>query len=96
MHTEWSFEWDEGNTEKIKKRFDLIEIESFFNQILKFHADDLHSQTEERVLAFGLSSLGKPMVVCFTLRNNKVRVISARYMREKEARKYEIFKKNEK
>ena len=94
MRKDWVFDWDEGNTEKIKKRFALNEIETFFEQDLLEIPDDTHSQYEERILAFGLDSNGRPMVVCFTERDFKIRVISARYMREKEARKYEIFQKN--
>ncbi len=86
------FEWDEGNIGKILKRFPIEEIEEFFQQDLMIIPDPNHSKTEERFIAVGRGKSGKPMFVCFTFRDTKIRVISARFMRPKEATKYEKFK----
>jgi uncharacterized DUF497 family protein len=84
------FDWDEGNRVKCQKHGLLIkEIEDFFRQKLYIAPDIKHSQSEQRFLAVGYSSSGKPMFVAFTLRNNLIRPISARYMHEKEAKQYE-------
>jgi uncharacterized DUF497 family protein len=88
------FDWDEANKAKILKRFELHIVEEFFNQDLFIIADKQHSLNEERFIAIGEGRLSKPMFVCFTMRSSKIRVISARFMKEKEATKYEEFKKS--
>ena len=87
------FEWDEGNLPKIQKRFKVSEVEKFFDQSLFMIEDKEHSMTENRFIAIGYGPLNKPMFVCFTFRQNKIRVISARYMRAKEVAAYEKQKK---
>ncbi len=88
------FEWDDGNTSKIQNRFNIQEVEAFFYQELLIIEDKLHSKSEERLIATGTGPGNKPMFVCFTIRVDKIRVISARFMSLKEASKYEEFKKN--
>lgn len=89
------FEWDDGNVSKCQKHgLSISEIEGFLlqdgNVIV---ADFKHSgQQEQRFIAAGI--IGKRRVfVGFTLRSRKggifIRPISARYMREKEAIRYE-------
>ncbi|MGE3608463.1 MAG: BrnT family toxin [Bacteriovoracaceae bacterium] len=90
------FEWDEGNRSKIIKRFPLEEVEEFFYQELLVLQDHNHSHNELRFFAVGLHQNSRPMWVCFTLRKNKIRVISARYMHKKELMAYEKFKKENK
>ena len=90
------FEWDDGNIKKILRRYQLKEVEEFFDQEIFVITDPTHSKVELRFIAVGLSSKGKPMFVCFTLRNSKIRVISARFMRTKEALRYESFKESKK
>jgi uncharacterized DUF497 family protein len=89
-----NFEWDNGNVPKLLTRFAISELEEFFYQELLVIKDDLHSMFEERFIAVGLGREQKPMFVAFTIRDSKIRVISARYMRDKEVVKYEKFKKN--
>jgi uncharacterized DUF497 family protein len=55
--------------------------------------DKENSMTENRFIAIGNGHLNKPMFVCFTFRQNKIGVISARYMRAKEVAVYEKQKK---
>ena len=84
------FEWDTGNIAKCQKHgLSLEEIEAFFRSKIFVAPDLKHSGEEERFLAVGYSSDGKPMFVVFTIRSNLIRPISARYMHKKEARNYE-------
>ena len=97
------FEWDDGNREKCQKHgLTQTDIENIFQQKSVYIAPDpKRSSQEERFLSIGRSRKGKPMIVVFMLRTiNKevlIRPISARYMHQKEARKYEEeITKNEK
>ena len=88
------FGWDNGNREKCQKHgLSLEEIERFFQQENLYVAPDIeHSQEEQRFLALGRSSNRRAMFVVFTLRKTRgallIRPISARYMHEREAKKY--------
>ena len=70
------FEWDQGNSSKILRRFHLFEIEDFFKQDLFVFPDQIHSLNEERFIAVGQGPKNKPMFVCYTIRESKIRVIS--------------------
>lgn len=89
------FEWDDGNRKHCQKHgLSLKQIEHFLQQDNLLVAPDvLHAQQEERYLAIGRARTGKPMLVVFTLRRVDetvwLRPISARYMHDKEARRYE-------
>ncbi|MDR3751111.1 MAG: BrnT family toxin [Terracidiphilus sp.] len=52
--------------------------------------DRLHSDEEERYLAFGRSDQDRLIALCFTERGLKLRLISARLMEPWERREYEI------
>ena len=84
-------EWDEGNRLKCQKHgVALEEIEAFFRSGTVQTAPDVaHSEEEIRFLAIGTTPQKRPLFVVFTLRDGWIRPISARYMHEKEARKYE-------
>ncbi len=86
------FEWDGGNREKNKIKHDVSTGESeqiFFNEPLIILNDIKHSQTEQRFAAFGVTNNGRALVVVYTIRNNRIRVISARDMNKKERVFYE-------
>ena len=83
------FEWDKHNTEKIEKKHKLhyVEIEEvFFDEKLKSLPDIEHSKVEERYMALGRTRMGKLLFVAFTIRKERIRVISARFMSRKERR----------
>lgn len=88
------FDWDSGNSKKIKTQgLSREDIEAFFQQKSVYVTPDIkHSEKEERYLAAGRSPKGRPMVV-FTSREVEgerlIRPISARYMHDKEAKRYE-------
>lgn len=86
------FEWDEGNNTKnlLKHGISMDECESAFRSSTIFIQPDLiHSSTESRFTLFAHARNLKPLIVIFTIRNNSVRVISARSMHKKEIRFYE-------
>jgi len=86
------FEWDEGNKNKnwIKHKVSNSECEQiFFNQPLIINFDEKHSNTEARFYALGDTDLNRKLFIVFTIRNKKIRVISARDMSKKERKIYE-------
>lgn len=87
-----AFDWDGGNKHKNweKHKVDYKECEEvFLNRPLKTYYDVRHSQVEERMVAFGITNKSRPLYIVFTVRNKKIRVISARDMSRKERRFYE-------
>lgn len=85
------FDWDKGNIEKNweKHRVSYIECEeAFFNQPLLLQEDEGHSKVEARCYALGITNDGRHLFIVFTIRQNKIRVISARDMSRKERRIY--------
>jgi uncharacterized protein len=86
------FDWDEGNKQKNweKHQVDFRECEEvFFNQPLLIKEDMKHSFQEKRFYVLGQSDFGRTLFLVFTLRNNKIRVISARDQSKKERKIYE-------
>jgi uncharacterized DUF497 family protein len=85
------FQWDEGNSDK---NWYLHQItngeceEVFFNLPLVLALDAKHSTTEQRYYALGRTDADRWLFIAFTVRNNLIRVISAREMNERETRKY--------
>jgi len=92
------FEWNKGNVEKnlIKHRVTNKETEEIFkNKDIFIFKDEKHSQKEERYGLFGKIDSGRLLSVVFTLRNNKVRIITVRDMSRKERKAYEKIKRAE-
>ena len=86
------FDWDEGNKLKNweKHQVDFRECEEvFFNQPLLISEDMKHSSHEKRYYVLGRSDANRLLFLVFTLRNNKIRVISARDQSKKERMIYE-------
>jgi uncharacterized DUF497 family protein len=54
----------------------------------------LHSKTEKRFCALGKTDRNRRLSIAFTVRNDLIRVISARDMSRKERRIYESAEKN--
>lgn len=85
------FEWDENNKYKNWKRHkvDFREGEQiFFNEPLKIFYDIKHSQKENRFIALGTTDRNRKLYIVFTVRNKKIRIISARNQSRKERRLY--------
>ena len=86
------FEWDEGNREKslVKHKVSNEECEeSFFDPSKKIQKDILHSKKEKRYVLIGKTNKGRRLYIVFTVRKDKVRVISARNLNKKEYKLYE-------
>ena len=85
--TELTFDWNQWNIQKneIKHGISTKEAEStFFDNNLKIFKDLKHSIKEERWILYGKSSYNNILMIAFTLRNNKIRIISARKASKKE------------
>jgi hypothetical protein len=88
----FGFDWDDGNIQKNEDKHGLkwIAIEEvFFNEPLLIVEDFKHSLSECRCIALGKNDFDDLITVVFTIRNNKIRVISARTMSKKERIIYE-------
>lgn len=87
-----SFGWDEGNASKNWERHNVTQAECeevFFLEPLLAYEDAAHSETEARYYALGQTTAARTLFVVFTLRSERVRVISARPMSRRERRVYE-------
>lgn len=74
----------------IKHKISVEECESAFrSKDIFIQPDLLHSNTESRFTLYAGSLEPRPLLVVFTIRNNVVRVISARRMHAKEIKLYE-------
>ena len=85
------FDWDEGNQLKnwIKHEVSASECEEvFFNLPLMLANDPKHSQDEPRYYVLGQTNNSRRLFISFTVRGNKIRVISARSMSRKERKIY--------
>jgi uncharacterized protein len=86
------FEWDNGNKGKnfLKHKVKDEECEEvFFDYKKKILIDKIHSGKEERYLLIGKTKKQKLIFLVFTIRKNKIRVISARDLNKKEYKLYE-------
>src|SRR3989344_8040115 len=84
------FEWDNGNLEHIKKHsVNFRECEGvFLNKPLIINEDKTHSQAEERFRVYGQTNKKRLMFIIFTIRDNKIRVITARNQSQKERKEF--------
>ena len=85
------FEWDEGNSDKNWQLHRVTDAECedvFFNVPLIIAADAKHSNRESRFYALGRTENNRRLFIAFTVRENLIRVISARDMTKSEQRKY--------
>jgi len=86
------FDWDENNREKNWEKHQVLAGECeevFFNLPLLLQADSAHSQNEPRYFVLGHTIAGRYLFIAFTVREDKIRVISARDMSKKERKIYE-------
>ncbi|MEK7595323.1 MAG: BrnT family toxin [Patescibacteria group bacterium] len=86
------FDWNAGNENKnfLKHQVTNEETEEIFsNEPILVLRDQKHSAHEERFLLLGITNNDRRLSVIFTIRSNKVRVISARDMDKKERKFYE-------
>jgi uncharacterized DUF497 family protein len=79
------FEWDpEKASENLTKHgVDFVEAMTVFGDPLE------HSERERRALSMGQSSAGRLLVVAYTEREGRIRLISAREATARERKSYE-------
>ena len=85
------FDLDKHNSEKIKTKHNvtLVECEQvFFNLPIIAGDEEKHSKAENRFYVLGQTDAGRLLFLVFTVRKEKLRVISARDMNKKERRAY--------
>jgi uncharacterized protein len=90
------FDWDVHNIEKIKSRHDVAPSECeqvFFNLPLVIGDDVSHSDDENRFYTLGQTDAERLLFLVFTVRKDKIRVISARNMSRRERRLYQEHEK---
>ena len=86
------FEWDKGNKIKNLTRHSVSQDEceeTFFDSNREIQKDLLHSANEERYILLGHTKYKRLLYIVFTIRKEKVRVISARDINKKERKLYE-------
>jgi uncharacterized protein len=86
------FEWDDGNREKnwFVHQVEWTEAEeAFLSSPIIVLPDPKHSLAENRLVLLGRTLADRRLVVVFTIRNNRIRVISARDMSKKERKMYD-------
>jgi uncharacterized protein len=88
------FDWDDGNRSKCQKHgVSVKQIEALFAGSPRIAPDPKHSADEDRLIAVGRTTTGRPLFVAFTIRTkNKrrlIRPVTARYMHAKEIAAYE-------
>lgn len=86
------FEWDKGNIDKSYQKHGITPNEAeevFLDKDILFLEDIKHSEKEERFAVIGKITKGDILFVAFTMRNNKIGIISARKANKKERRLYE-------
>ena len=91
LHQCFGFDWDKGNVDKnwLKHKVSPSECEQiFFNHPLLIQDDIIHSATEKRFYALGRTDSKRTLFIVFTVRNNLIRIISARDMNRKEREDY--------
>ena len=85
------FQWDEGNATKNWEKHDVSQTECeqvYFNRPLIIKYDRVHSHEERRYYALGRTDSTRLLFLAFTIREHKIRVISARDMSLNERKRY--------
>jgi uncharacterized protein len=86
------FEWDPAKARKNRRKHGVSFEEAssvFYDSLAVTGLDPDHSEGEERMVTFGMSSQSRLLVVAHTERGNAVRIISARIATQYERNIYE-------
>jgi uncharacterized protein len=93
----FEFEWDENKAKSnfIKHGLSFDDCKSAFKDVnaINFFDKD-HTQTEYRNLLLGKNFQGITIIISYTIRNGKYRIISCRKANKKERKLYEEVCKN--
>ena len=93
VQSNFHFEWDTGNNSKSlqKHNVTILEIEQVFSmpEALRALGEQISpTHPEPRFGILGVTKIGRHLFVCFTLKGNGLRIISAREMNQKERKLY--------
>lgn len=92
------FERDAGNQDKNWEKHGVTDCESeevLFNRPLVVRYDSSHSNKETRFWALGHTDLDRKLFIAFTIREEPIRIISAREMTHRERRFYVNYEQRE-
>jgi uncharacterized DUF497 family protein len=88
-----SFDWDQWNAQKneLKHGISSLEAETVFYDKSKVIFEDIKhsSKIEKRWITYGRSGYHNILMIAFTIRSDKIRIISARKASKKERNIYE-------
>jgi uncharacterized protein len=88
-----TFDWDQWNTQKNETKHGVSRLEAesaFYDARYRLFEDRTHSTpAEHRYVLYGRSLEGRVLLVGFTLRRQRVRVITARRASRRERRIYD-------
>lgn len=91
------FDWDHGNIDKNKIKHGVSREECedvFFHEPLFTFISEKNATAEKRYFLLGETNSNRRLFIVFTIREDKVRIISARDMSKNERLQYEKLKKN--
>ena len=87
------FDWDQWNIQKNETKHGVSKLEAesiYYDNALVIFEDIKHStQNEKRWICYGTSLRNRVLMIAFTKRYKKVRIISARPASKKERKIYE-------
>jgi uncharacterized protein len=89
---EVNFEWDQWNIQKNEEKHGISVLEAqsaFYDEKIIVFDDMQHSSEEERYICYARSAYNNTLMIAFTIRNKKIRIISARRASKKERNVYE-------
>lgn len=86
------FEWDQNKSDRNLQKHGVSFEEAqtvFLDLNSQTYSDSIHSLEEPRYIDIGRSSRGRLLLVVYTERNTKIRIISSRLCTNQEAKCYE-------
>ena len=88
MEFEWHHKKAEVNAKKHNVSFDEA-VSCFYDAAQIVFYDPEHSKDEDREIMIALSESNRLLLVCYTIRNDLIRLISARLATKREVKQYE-------
>ncbi|HLG22632.1 MAG TPA: BrnT family toxin [Candidatus Manganitrophaceae bacterium] len=85
----FQFDPKKAATNLKKHSVSFTDAEGVFLDPLAIHREDPDTEDEERFIAVGMGNAGGILVVVYTLRDDEIRLISARRATRKEVKDYE-------
>jgi uncharacterized DUF497 family protein len=92
LRFEWDPKKDAANEQKHGISFEAATV-TFQDPLAAVHTDPDHSDDEKREILVGHDTLGRLLLVVFTERQGKIRIITARRATKRERQAYEASQK---